>query len=43
MRFTEEEKANILRVLKKSPGIFGIVFNYGAYVLPTILFSGYGL
>jgi hypothetical protein len=43
MRFTDEEKAVIWKVLKKSPGKFGAVFDYGVYVLPTILFSGYGL
>lgn len=43
MLLTDEEKAIIWRILKTKPGKLGAMFDYGVYVLPTILFSGYGL
>jgi hypothetical protein len=43
MDLNDEEKAVIWRILQESPKKLSAVFDYGVYVLPTLLFAGYGI
>lgn len=42
MKRTDDEKAIVWRVLKQVPTRIGIVFDYGVYVVPTLLVAVYG-
>ena len=39
--FTDAERRFIAMYLHRAPSRFDTVFNYGAYVLPSVLFAGY--
>lgn len=43
MNLTADEKAIVWRVLNEPARKLGIVFDYGAYILPTLLFAAYGV
>ncbi len=41
--FTEEEKKIIAQMIQKMPGKAAFLFEYLAYVVPSVLFAIYGL
>ena len=43
MEFTEKEKQIINRILLRPPGKMQILYDYGIYLLPSIVFVIYGI
>jgi hypothetical protein len=41
--FTKEERLLAAKFLHRRPGPFWAVFDYSAYVLPSVLMAGYGM
>jgi len=41
--FTDAERRLIAMFIHRAPSRFDTVFQYGAYVLPSVLFAGYAL
>lgn len=40
---TKEEREAVARMLADDTGWRGTLFEYGVYILPTLLFAGYGM